>query len=53
MPVRKGVRGFLADTNKARLVITPVTGEEIEDIVSGLFKLDGAMVAKLKGVLVP
>jgi hypothetical protein len=30
-----------------------VTGEEIEEIVSGLFKLDSAMVAKLKNVLVP
>jgi hypothetical protein len=30
-----------------------VIGEEIEEIVSGLFKLDSAMVAKLKNVLVP
>jgi len=44
---------FLAEANKTSLTIAPVTGEEIEEIVSGLFKLDGAMVAKLKGVLVP
>lgn len=45
--------GFLADTAKTNLTIAPVSGEEIEDIVSGLFKLDAEMVAKLRGVLVP
>jgi tripartite-type tricarboxylate transporter receptor subunit TctC len=44
---------FLTEAGKASLTITPVTGEEIEDIVSGLFKLDQVMVAKLKSVLVP
>jgi hypothetical protein len=44
---------FLAEANKTSLTIAPVTGEEIEEIVSGLFKLDGAMVAKLKAVHVP
>jgi hypothetical protein len=38
---------------KTSLTIGPVTGEEIDEIVSGLFKLDSAMVAKLKNVLVP
>jgi tripartite-type tricarboxylate transporter receptor subunit TctC len=44
---------FLAEANRTSLTIAPVMGEEIEEIVSGLFKLDGAMVAKLKSVLVP
>jgi tripartite-type tricarboxylate transporter receptor subunit TctC len=44
---------FLGEAAKASLTITPVTGEEIEEIVSGLFKLDRVMVAKLKSVLVP
>lgn len=44
---------FLAEINKANLSITPVTGEAIDGIVSGLFKLDAQMVAKLKSVLVP
>ncbi len=44
---------YIADSNKTGLTIGPVTGEEIEEIVSGLFKLDNAMVAKLKSVLVP
>jgi hypothetical protein len=39
--------------NKANLAVTPVGGETIESIVSGLFKLDAGMVAKLKAVLVP
>jgi tripartite-type tricarboxylate transporter receptor subunit TctC len=44
---------YIADSNKTGLTIGPVTGEQIEEIVSGLFKLDNAMVAKLKSVLLP
>lgn len=44
---------FLAEMNKANLAVTPVGGETIDGIVSGLFKLDAPMVAKLKNVLVP
>jgi tripartite-type tricarboxylate transporter receptor subunit TctC len=44
---------FLAEMNKANLAVTPVGGEVIDGIVSGLFKLDAQMVAKLKSVLVP
>lgn len=44
---------FLAESAKASLTINPVTGEEIEEIVAGLFKLDAALLAKLKTVLVP
>jgi hypothetical protein len=44
---------FLTEMNKANLAVTPVGGEVIDGIVSGLFKLDASMVAKLKSVLVP
>ena len=44
---------FLAEASKSRLDIDPVGGEEIENVVADLFKLDAAMVAKLKSVLVP
>ncbi len=45
--------GFLAEANKARLDIEAVSGEELEKVVVGLFKLEPAQVAKLKDVLVP
>jgi tripartite-type tricarboxylate transporter receptor subunit TctC len=44
---------FLAEMSKANLAVTPVGGEVIDGIVSGLFKLDAPMIAKLKNVLVP
>jgi hypothetical protein len=44
---------YIAESNKTGLTIGPVTGEEIEEIVSGLFKLDNAMIAKLKSLLLP
>ena len=42
---------FLADTKKSRLGIDPLTGEEHERTVGGLFKLAPGVVAKLKEVL--
>lgn len=42
---------FLADTAKAKLDIDPVTGEEIEKSVAGLFALEPALVARLKELL--
>jgi tripartite-type tricarboxylate transporter receptor subunit TctC len=44
---------FLAEAKKGNMDIEAVSGEEIEKIVGELFKLDAAMVAKLKAVLVP
>lgn len=44
---------YIAEARKASLTIGPVTGEKIEEIVAGLFKLDAPMVSKLKTVLVP
>jgi tripartite-type tricarboxylate transporter receptor subunit TctC len=42
---------FLADAEKARLEIDPVSGEDVERTVANLFKLEPALVAKLKAVL--
>ena len=44
---------FLAEAKKSNLDIEPVSGEEMEKVVAGLFKLESGMVAKLKEVLVP
>jgi tripartite-type tricarboxylate transporter receptor subunit TctC len=44
---------FLDEAKKARLELDPVTGEEMEQVVAGLFKLDAKQVARLKEVLVP
>jgi hypothetical protein len=42
---------FLADAEKSRLDIDPLSGEELARIVSGLVNLSPSMVAKLKEVL--
>jgi tripartite-type tricarboxylate transporter receptor subunit TctC len=44
---------FLADAKKANLDIEPITGQEMERIISGIFKLDTALAAKLKSILNP
>jgi len=44
-------KAFLADTEKAKLMLDPVTGEELEKMVAELFTLDPAFLAKLKGIL--
>ena len=44
---------FVAEATRTGLNISPISGEEIDKIVAGLFKLDAAMVATLKSVLVP
>jgi len=44
-------REFLAEAEKAKLEIDPVTGEQIEKSVAGLFDLEPALVARLKEVL--
>jgi tripartite-type tricarboxylate transporter receptor subunit TctC len=41
-------REFLADAEKAKLAIDPLAGEQVEKVVSGYFKLDPQIVAKLK-----
>jgi tripartite-type tricarboxylate transporter receptor subunit TctC len=42
---------FLADAKKAKLDIDAMTGEEVEKIVARYFKLDPAIVARLKTIL--
>jgi tripartite-type tricarboxylate transporter receptor subunit TctC len=42
---------FLADAKKANLGVNPVSGEEVEKIIAGLFKLDPALITKLKDIL--
>jgi tripartite-type tricarboxylate transporter receptor subunit TctC len=42
---------FLADADKTQLDVDPVSGEQIERAVHDLFKLDPALIAKLRAVL--
>jgi len=44
---------FLAEAKKSKLYINPMTGEEVEGIVNGLFNLKPSMVAKLKEIIFP
>lgn len=44
---------FLGEMKKARLSIDPMRGEELEKIIAGLFKLEPALVTKLKDILTP
>jgi hypothetical protein len=44
---------FLADAKKANLDIEPVTGQEMERLIAGVFKLDPELAAKLKAILNP
>src|SRR6266542_2279663 len=42
---------FLAEAERTKLEIAPITGEDIERTVSNLFKLEPAMIAKLRTIL--
>ena len=42
---------FVADAKKSKLEIDPASGEEAERIITEFFRLDPALVAKLKGIL--
>ena len=44
-------KDFVAEAFKSKLAVDPVSGEEVEKIVAGLFKLDAATVAKMAEVL--
>jgi len=44
---------FLADAKKANLDIEPITGQEMEKLVAGIFKLNPTLAAKLKSILNP
>ena len=42
---------FLAEAEKSKLDVDPISGEEMEKIVAGLYKINPATLAKLKEVL--
>jgi hypothetical protein len=42
---------FLAEAVKSKLDVDPVSGEEVEKIVAGLFQLDSATIAKMSEIL--
>jgi tripartite-type tricarboxylate transporter receptor subunit TctC len=42
---------FLAETEKAKLDLGPVSGEDLEKAVGAIFKIEPAMAAKLKDIL--
>ncbi|HME61520.1 MAG TPA: tripartite tricarboxylate transporter substrate-binding protein [Candidatus Binatia bacterium] len=44
-------KDFLAEAVKSKLDVDPVSGEEVEKIVAGLFKLDSATIAKMSEIL--
>jgi tripartite-type tricarboxylate transporter receptor subunit TctC len=44
-------KDFLAEAAKSKLDVDPLTGEEVEKIVAGLFKLDSALIAKMAEIL--
>jgi len=44
-------KDFVAEAVKSKLDVDPVSGEEVEKIVAGLFKLDAAIIAKMSEVL--
>lgn len=44
---------FLADAKKSKLDIEPVTGEEMAKVVNELYKIEPAMLERLKEVLLP
>jgi tripartite-type tricarboxylate transporter receptor subunit TctC len=44
---------FVAEMNKSKLEINPLTGAEMETVVKKLFAMDAGNVAKIREVLVP
>jgi tripartite-type tricarboxylate transporter receptor subunit TctC len=42
---------LLAETEKARLGLNPVTGDDLKQTIEGIFKLDSGLLAKLKEIL--
>lgn len=42
---------LLGDIEKAKFHLDPVTGEELEKTIAGMFKIDPAILAKLKEIL--
>ncbi len=45
--------GLLEEAKKSNLDINPVTGEEVEQIIKGLFSINPSLVSRLKEILYP
>lgn len=45
-----GDREFSAEMKKFRLEVDPVGGKEVEEIINDFFKLDTALIGKLKDI---
>lgn len=43
--------GFLAEAEKANMVIDPVSGDELERVITHIFKMDPGLLAKLKKIV--
>lgn len=44
-------KDFLAETEKAKLDLNPVSGEELETAVGEIFKMEPSMLPKLNDIL--
>jgi hypothetical protein len=44
-------KDFIAEAEKAKLGLAPVTAEEMKTTVDGIFKLDPGILGKLKAIL--
>jgi hypothetical protein len=44
-------KAFLAEAEKAKLTLDPVTGDELQKLATDLLTLDPALVGKLKAIL--
>ena len=44
---------FLADAKKSNLDISPLSGDDVAKTVDNLFKIEPAVAAKLKQILLP
>jgi len=42
---------FLADAKKSKLVLDPISGEEVQKMIAGMFKLPPALINRLKEAL--
>jgi hypothetical protein len=42
---------FIAEADKAKIGLAPVTADDMRKTVEGIFKLDAGLVAKLKTIL--
>src|ERR1044071_6411018 len=42
---------FIAEAKKSSLEVDPLSGEELQQLVAGVFKLDAGLVSKLKEIM--